>query len=163
LLWLLIPQKTPHPPPPPRLDATQGDDSSPRGASTARWQATSHRHGPAWFPCTGGHVLPVHATCPGGRPPATHPDTWRFWPMRWVQVDPASSLPFPCLSGTAASPGSSIQENPGRSTASAPLLLRSATLSASVAPIVVVALPPCLDSLRRAPSLDLASTCGASL
>jgi hypothetical protein len=34
---------------------------------------------------------------PRRRPPATHPDTWRFRPMRWVQVDPASSLLFPLL------------------------------------------------------------------
>jgi hypothetical protein len=113
----------------------QGDTSSTRSASAVGWQATSHRHGPTWFPCTGGRVLPVHATCPGGRPPATHPDTRRFRPMRWVQVDPASSLPFPPLPGATTSPGSSIQENPCRSTASAPLLLHSATLRASAAPL----------------------------
>jgi hypothetical protein len=122
----------------------RGDASSPRGVSAAGWQTTSHRHSPAWFPHTGGCVLPVHAICPGGRPPATHPDTWYIQPMRWVQVDPASFLAFPPLPGAAASPRSSIQENPRRSTASTPLLLRAATLSASVAHPVAVALPPCL-------------------
>jgi hypothetical protein len=47
---------------------------------------------------------------------------------------------FSPLPGAAAPPGSSIQENPRRSTAYASLLLRSATLSASAAPPVVVAL-----------------------
>jgi hypothetical protein len=73
----------------------RGHASSPQGASAAGWQAMSHRHGNAWFSRTGGRVLPVHATCPGGLPPATHLDTWRFRPMRWVHVDPASSLPSP--------------------------------------------------------------------
>jgi hypothetical protein len=122
----------------------RGDTSSPRGVSAAGWQATSHRHSPAWFPHTGGCVLPVHAICPGGRPPATHPDTWYIRPMRWVQVDPGSFLAFHPLPGAAASPRSSIQENPRLSTASTPLLLRAATLSASVAHPVAVALPACL-------------------
>jgi hypothetical protein len=70
---------------------------------------------------------------------------------------------FPPLTGAAASPGSSIQENPHRSTVYAPLLLRSVTLSASAAPTVVVALSACLGFPSTGSRLVLASTYGASL
>jgi hypothetical protein len=113
----------------------RGDTSSPRGVSALGWQATSHRHSPAWFPHTGGCVLPVHAIFPGGRPQPLIRTPGTSGPCdgcRWI-LHP--SLPSPLFQA----PQLRLEAQPKK-----PLLLRAATLSASVAHPVAVALPACL-------------------